>query len=354
MRAYFPTIYKNRALAERFGNDITQNTLSHAYILEGPPGSGKKTFATQIAAALLCRSRHNAESPLPCLVCEPCRRVLAGLSPDLICIAREGDRATLGIEAIRFIRQSLYLSTSESDCKIYIIEDAHLMTPQAQNAFLKALEEPPPFAFFILLSENGDNILDTVKSRAPTLYTEQLRPEEIADYLLAHHKPAQKLREKSPAAFDGLVAAAQGTIGNALDLLAAAKKEASLPTRTQAAEILDRFFSHGARLDFFAPFLPLAQTKNEKRSALSEILSLVALGLRDILAIKKYDGAGLCFYTDREALLENSVRITASAALRLFDATTAAISDLAKNANINTLMLNYANQCHKILTGGRA
>lgn len=349
MRDYFPAIYRNRSLAERLGRDISQNTLSHAYILEGPPGSGKKLFAAQIAAALFCHNRYDGKSPLPCMRCEGCRKVLEGISPDLVRI-RRGDRATIGVDAIRDIRQDLYLSSNESDNKIYIIEEAHLMTPQAQNAFLKALEEPPPFVLFLLLSEKGENLLDTIKSRAPTLYTERLRPEDIADYLLTHHKPAQKLKATSPAGFDGIVTAARGTIGNALNLLSSVQSKPALSAREQAAGILDKFLSRGARSEFTAAFLAAGQKRNE----LSETFALVFLGLRDILAIKKFEKAELCFFTDREALIESSVPITAAAALRLADATTAAAIDLSKNANINTLMLNYANQCYKILTGGWA
>lgn len=284
------------------------------------------------------------------MVCERCRKATEGTSPDLIRIRREDNRATIGVDAIRYIRQDLYLSSNESDNKIYIIEEAHLMTPQAQNAFLKALEEPPFFVLFLLLSESGENLLDTVKSRAPTLYTERLRPDEIADYLLTHHKQAKKLKTTSPAAFDAVLTAAGGTIGNALNLLLSTRSKPAFTARTQADEILNKFFSRGSRSDFFVSFLSIVQ----KRKELSEVLSLIYLGLRDILVIKKFEDAELCFFTDRELLIEKTIQITTAVALRLSDATADAISALAKSANINTLMLNYANRCYKILTGRKA
>lgn len=349
MREYFPKIYGNDSLKQRLGADITNNTLSHAYIIEGLPGSGKMTLAKHISAALFCENRYDDKSPLPCLECEGCRRVIQGISPDVISITKE-DRATIGVDSVRYIRNDMYLSPNESDSKIYIIEEANLMTPQAQNAFLKALEEPPSTVLFLLLSENGESLLDTIKSRAPTLRTERHRPKQLEDFLIRISREAQKLKEKSPAELSEVIMGANGSIGNALHLLSPSESKSVLAARAQASNILDRFLSHGTRSDFLSAFLTLVQ----KRADLSEILRLISLGLRDILLIKKYDAAELCFFTDRDTLSEKASRISAYTAINLSDATVSAADNLNRNANINTLVLNYANTAWNIINGGSA
>ena len=143
METAFPDILENRALADRLSREIRSGKLSHAYILSGPEGSGKHMLAVRIATALSGPNRLSDGAPLPCMTCPSCRKILEGNSPDLIYILREGSRATLGVEQIRFLREDVLIAPNDTDVKIYVIEDAETMTPQAQNALLLTLEEPP-------------------------------------------------------------------------------------------------------------------------------------------------------------------------------------------------------------------
>ena len=139
MKPFFSTFTGNEPLLTELGEEIVADRLGHAYILEGPAGTGKHTLALQIAASLACERKREDGVPLPCLQCPSCRKILSGHSPDVILIGRE-DKATIGVETVREMRASAFMAPNELDDKIYIFEDAQTMTAQAQNALLLILE----------------------------------------------------------------------------------------------------------------------------------------------------------------------------------------------------------------------
>ena len=167
MREYLSCVAGNEALRARLGGELARGAISHAYIVEGEAGCGKHTLARAIALAMACEQREG-EGPFPCMSCPSCRKILAGNSPDVITVSREEDKVTMGVDVIRALREDVPLYPNDLDIKLYIIEDAHTMTTQAQNALLLTLEEPPPFVMFLLLTERADALLETIRSRAPT------------------------------------------------------------------------------------------------------------------------------------------------------------------------------------------
>ena len=154
MRQMLDSVIGNSLLKSKLLSDILSDTLSHAYIIEGKKGSGRHTIAYMTAAALVCEKLNDTASPLPCLKCPSCKKILGQKSPDVITVTRE-DKATLGVDAIRFLRNDVRVVPNDLDYKIYVIEDADTMTPQAQNAFLLTLEEPPEYVKFFLLCEDS-------------------------------------------------------------------------------------------------------------------------------------------------------------------------------------------------------
>ena len=141
----FPSLYGNEPIKNSIGKDILLDTNAHAYILEGPKGSGKHLAARLIASSLLC-SNKNKSGILPCGECLSCKKIAKNLSPDLIWINSEG-KATISVDIIRNVRNGLHIPPNDGDKKIYIIEDADTMTLQAQNAFLLSL----PIRYFLCL-----------------------------------------------------------------------------------------------------------------------------------------------------------------------------------------------------------
>ena len=164
MSKYFSALYGNEAVKDRLGRAIRSGTLAHAFLVSGPDGSGKTTLAMEIAAALNCERREGAE--LPCHVCNTCRRIKDGSFIDVKWLEKPKDKMTIGVGEVRTFREDMFLSATESDYKIYIIDNADKMTPNAQNALLKVLEEPPSNVVIFMLSESDDAILTTIKSRA--------------------------------------------------------------------------------------------------------------------------------------------------------------------------------------------
>lgn len=139
----------------------------HASILTGGSYEALQAYAVERAAAAVCRSSRNGE---PCRTCRDCRKAFAEIHPDIICIRREKNkdgklRRELVVDQIRALSKDSPVLPNEAARKVYILEEADKMNEEAQNAFLKLLEEPPSFVVFLLCAENASLLLPTVRSR---------------------------------------------------------------------------------------------------------------------------------------------------------------------------------------------
>lgn len=152
-------------LKETLSSALDEGLLSHAILIEGEKGTGKRELALWLAEALLCQGQQP-----PCGGCSVCRKIADGNHPDVETILPEDKKTSIGIGSVRAIKESLWLAPSEASQKIYIIPDAQNLTIEAQNALLKSLEEPPSYARFLLTCENRRDLLDTIQSRV-TVYS---------------------------------------------------------------------------------------------------------------------------------------------------------------------------------------
>ena len=148
----------------RTGTVMAEKRLSHAYMLLAPEGPERDQAARRLAAELLC-----AQPEPPCGQCRDCRKVLEGIHPDVTVVAREagtrGLRQDIVVGQIRAMTADAQLAPNEAARKVYVIDQADRMNQQAQNALLKALEDPPGHACFILCAASADALLPTVRSR---------------------------------------------------------------------------------------------------------------------------------------------------------------------------------------------
>ena len=144
--------------------------LSHAYLITGGSGDSRAALIKRMAAAYLCRG----ERP-PCGRCGPCRKVLAGVHPDVSYTGPAPGKQETGVDQIRALRSDAYIRPNEGRRKVYVIDPADAMNPAAQNALLKVLEEGPSYAAFLLSAGRPGVLLDTVRSRCELL---ALPPEE--------------------------------------------------------------------------------------------------------------------------------------------------------------------------------
>lgn len=203
----FGTFLGNEPLKQRLASVLANGKLHHSYLLCGPAGSGKHTLARLLCAAMECTAAEK-----PCLRCPQCHKVLHGTHPDIITVD-DPDRKTLPVKLIRDTCADLYVRPNEGAKKIYLIPRAQDLNPQGQNALLKCMEEPPAYGVFLLLTDNAERLLPTVRSRCV-----ELRLQPLADAVLL---PA--LRERFPQAEEsGLHSAAArsgGYLGQAETLL---------------------------------------------------------------------------------------------------------------------------------------
>ena len=352
------TVIGNRELLERLDRDVRTGQLSHAYILDGRKGSGRHTVARHICASIACENRPGqdlthrdedqmgffdllddapplpreipADAPLPCLSCPACEKVLEEKCPDIHVIGRDG-KASIGVDAIRFLRSDVLIPPNDLDTKIYIIEDAETMTVQAQNALLLTLEEPPPYVLFLLLCDGADNLLETIRSRAPVFRTRPIPDGEIRDFLRARRCT---LSEED---LNAVILRADGCIGSALTLADARAVKPILKMR----ETCDEFMATCAARRYDS--LPAVLTRfGGKRDGVMELLALVSLATRDLILLRHSDTVKLKYYTDRDSAEELACRFTTKSLLALDRAVSSAEDSLEGNSNVRLTLMGLA------------
>lgn len=214
----FESLLGNAQLKENLVSSLKKGRISHFYLISGPEGAGKRTLAKLLAAAILCRG-----SGKPCFSCAPCRKVMEGNHPDFITVD-DPEKKTVPVELIRQARADMYVQPNESDHKIYLFPRAQDMGVPGQNALLKILEEPPKYGVFILLTDNPERLLPTVRSRCTELALRAV-PSDILWKALEKEFP--QADEQSLAA---AIARSGGFVGQARQLLSG---EAELLPQTE-------------------------------------------------------------------------------------------------------------------------
>lgn len=343
----FPGIKGNDALRARLARDIISGSgLAHAYVIEGRPGGGRRTMAKNIAAALCCE-RAGSGLPLPCGECPACRKIFAGISPDVITVTREDGKASIGIDTIRDLRTDVHVMPNELDSKIYIIEDADTMTAQAQNALLLTLEEPPAYLVFLLIAENSRNMLETIRSRAPSLRMQPLPPETVAAIAAESSAEAARMRTEDRNAFRGIIMAADGSAGRAIELFEGKEKDAVTARRAAATEFCRIACSRGHGRELLSVLFPYS---SGKRDEAAKLLGDISLALRDLALQKKSETAPLRFFADRDEAEALCGEYTLSRLIALYDATEKARDLLLRNANTRLTIFNLMQAAESVGT----
>lgn len=195
----------NDDLLEQIGIAAAGGRIPQACIVEGLSGSGKRTFARLLSAAAVC----TGQNP-PCGLCAGCRKAEAGIHPDIETVRRES--AEIKVEQIRALRSSLHIRANEAPRRVAIIEEAGAMNENAQNALLRLIEEPPSSILVILILENKNGLLQTIRSRCSVFRMNPVPEQAIYEELARRGIPEEKARKAAGAA--------QGRVGKALVLAA--------------------------------------------------------------------------------------------------------------------------------------
>ena len=272
-------ILENEHIVEHFKKAIENNKISHAYIINGEKGMGKRTVAKAFAMTLLCEEK----GTVPCMKCHSCVQALTDNNPDLIMITPDKP-TTLSIDHIRqTLVNDVELKPYSNSHKVYIVEDAELMNNAAQNAILKTIEEPPEYAVIILLTTNISALLQTVLSRCVKLDMQPLKKEVVKKYLMEKEKVVDYQA-------DIAVSFAGGNLGKAIEL-----------SKSQDfAEMLDEVIQLLRYIKDMQAYEVVAAVKraSEYKFRFTDYIDLMILWFRDVLVYKASQNVNELIFKD--------------------------------------------------------
>ena len=311
----FEEILGNEMVKDHFKRAIENHKISHAYILTGEAGMGRKSIANAFAMTLLCEKGGSE----PCMSCHSCKQVMSGNHPDLIYVTHEKP-GSIGVDDVREqINDTIMIRPYSSYYKIYIVDEAEKMTVQAQNALLKTIEEPPSYAVIILITTNQEAVLPTILSRCVQMTLKPLKDFTIKSYLTQNlHIP-----EKDA---DICAAFARGNLGKAIHL------SSSDEFRELFQKVMVLVKNVGT-MDI-SMLLDCIREMKEQNFDIGEVLDLMQFWYRDVLMFKVTKDMNLLIFKNEYKMINETGEKVDYAGL---EAILAAI-DTARtrlNANVN-------------------
>ena len=333
MRKYFSGLYGNEAAKTRLGTAIERGTLPHAFLVIGASGAGKRTLALELSAALNCEAKSDSSQPLPCRKCNSCRRIFDKNFADITTLTRQSGKATVGVEEVRAFREDMYLSPTESSFKIYVIEEAERLTPNAQNALLTVLEEPPRNVIILLLAQSGDKILTTIKSRAQTVTMERFDADAMRAYLVSQSDKAALYSRVDAETLNGIIMRSDGRIGRALMLLSDKEAKENAKSRAVTERIVSALGGSAAYSELYSAISELPQSRAEFCESLEDVMCAI----RDITLVKLDPNAPLIFYTSREAAKKLAGETNTKRLITVYELLKGALDDASKNVGISAI-----------------
>ena len=246
----FEALLGNEQLKENLISSLRKGHISHFYLISGPEGSGKRTLARLLGAAILCRGNDK-----PCLHCIACKKVMDGNHPDYITID-DPEKKTVTVALVRDARADMYIQPNESEHKIYVFPRAQDLGLPGQNALLKVLEEPPSYGVFLLFTDNPDKLLPTVRSRCTELSLRPLPEKQLIREL------SERFPDADPQDLEAAALRSGGFLGQAMDLL-----NGGTLTEPQTESFAEAFAEKNS-LELVRTLVPLEKWKRDPLYAL--------------------------------------------------------------------------------------
>lgn len=244
---------------------LINGRLHHAYLFIGNRGVGKTLTAKNFAMAINCTERIGAE---PCNECISCKKIEKSEAPDVFFMSGQGEGGTFLIDDIKNLRNLIILRPYEAKKKIFILEDVSRMTPEAANAFLKTLEEPPDDSIMMLIGHDKSKILSTIYSRCEVIYFDPLRKDLIKELLLEKLNLDKENAEYITHFSDGSLKAASEFLESEKDIL------------EHKNRLIDKFDAS------FKPYDEDASALGEDKTEIIKALGIIIYWYRDILMAK--------------------------------------------------------------------
>ena len=306
-------MYGNEDVKSLFAACIKENRLSHAYMLVGPAGCGKKTLTEAVAMELARRDGAGEE-----LVA----KIASGHSPDVLTIPTEEKR--IGIDTVRSFVSTVYLTPNELDFKMYIFDDADRLTPQAQNALLKIIEEPPKRVYIFLLCQNPGSLLGTVRSRVISVNMQTFDADEIRAYLAENGGFDGADEERT----DFAMKMSGGALGAVKELISPENGE--YEAYKKAAELVASLGKKNRSVSYFE-FLSSLTAFADSGEKLSLLLKYLTAIYRDILSAQNSEEIPLDILDD-----DTAVHYAALFSVRTALSALTLITEVKKNMSFNT------------------
>jgi DNA polymerase-3 subunit delta' len=294
--------------------------VSHAYIFEGPKGSGKRDLASAFAKSLQCE----ANGDQACGECISCRVFESGNHPDIIYVAPAGGTKSIGVDDVREqVNRNMGIKPFKYRYKIFFVDNASTMTPAAQNAMLKNVEEPEEYGIFLFMADNLAAFLPTVLSRCVVYKLRPLADSAIEKQLIDLGTDREKAR--LAACF------AQGNLGRAKEITSS---EAFMEMRGEAVRLAQAV----RRLDI-PELLMQTLTLEKYKDQMQQFLDLLILWYRDAMVVKSTGSTDRMIQQDKTSEIYSEAQATELKCLqRKFDAIWDAKKNLARNANFQLAM----------------
>ena len=305
----------NERTIERIRKDISAGYLSHAYLFSGEKGMGKKSLSEILCLSLFCKEKSGGE---PCRTCPDCKKVLSGNHPDILRVVHEKPDLYRVDEIREQVCDTVEIRPYEGARKVYIIEEAQKMAPQAQNALLKTLEEPPAFVTILLLCDDETKLLETVKSRCV-----KVRMEPVPDPMI--HRLLLTECGADPETADICTAFARGNAGLAQSLC----RDEDFKSLYRKVINLCRNLSSmdaGSMLEFGKEFAA-------DGSSYEDFFSLLSLWCRDVLMTGLSGDGGLTFQNERGALRAQAGKMSPEKVTKILSAIETASRRIKANVN---------------------
>lgn len=275
----FSRIIGNDKVIEHLQNAIKLNKVSHAYILNGDRGLGKKTIAMAFAKTLQCQlGGINA-----CNSCVSCLQSDGGNQPDIKCVTHEKP-ASIGVDDVREqLVGDIQIKPYSSRYKIYIIDEAEKMTQQAQNAILKTIEEPPEYGIIILLTSNAELFLPTILSRCIRLDLKPVKKAEVEKYL-KDNSGASSYKAAFAAEFS------QGNIGRAEQIVSSGEFEELKDMMLHIMKYIDEMT--------FSELMSAVKAVSDHKLSVEDFFDMLAVWFRDVLIFKSTNNINMVTFKE--------------------------------------------------------